>query len=98
MRSHCRCASSWRRCMGGLLGETSHRARWDRCYCMREPFVKQCLERVWESVELRWQRLGRPGNRPLWDETTLAVGQAVARGEASVKVTPAEGLSPLDAV
>mgnify|MGYP002777938629 CR=1 FL=1 len=38
------------------------------------------LDQVWVATEKRWVREGESG-RPLWDETTLAIAQAVSRGE-----------------
>src|SRR5262245_13500972 len=39
------------------------------------------LSQVWAATEKRWVREGESG-RPLWDETTLPIAQAVSRGES----------------
>ena len=44
------------------------------------------LEKVWDGVERRWERLGRPTERPLWDDITMQIAQAVARGEPVAKL------------
>jgi integrase len=43
------------------------------------------LSQVWEATEKRWVREGESG-RPLWDETTLAIAQAVSRGESECRL------------
>ncbi len=45
------------------------------------------LERAWQAVERRWERDRRAG-RPVWDDLTLQIAQAVARGEAVVRLAP----------
>jgi hypothetical protein len=37
------------------------------------------LDQVWAATEKRWVREGESG-RPLWDEATLQIAQAVSRG------------------
>jgi integrase len=44
------------------------------------------LETVWEAVQKQWQR-DRETERPLWDDDTLAVASAVAKGERVVTLT-----------
>src|SRR4051794_15744587 len=50
------------------------------------------LERLWEGVKARWKRLkadGKTGDpMALWDEVTLTIGQAIARGAADCAVSP----------
>lgn len=46
------------------------------------------LDQVWQAVESRWQRAGKKTPRPVWDATTLAIAQAVSRGEPVVKLEP----------
>src|SRR5436190_19429354 len=43
------------------------------------------LERLWEAVVARCGRL-RPGERPLWDAHSLAIGMAVARGDQTAEI------------
>jgi hypothetical protein len=43
------------------------------------------LDQVWAAAEKCWVREGGPG-RPLWDETTLRVAQAVSRGESECRL------------
>lgn len=60
------------------------------------------LERAWLAVETRWQKMrARQAEgfvwddetpRPLWDETTLRIGQAIARGELVVRLDLPTGL------
>jgi hypothetical protein len=45
------------------------------------------LERLWELVEARWKREQRT-ERPVWDSVTLAIGQAIARGETTCPLDP----------
>ena len=50
------------------------------------------LEATWGGVEARWRRLhaeGRAGSdEPLWDDVSLAIARAVAKGEPSCPVGP----------
>jgi hypothetical protein len=50
------------------------------------------LEQLWQSVEARWRRLRGEGRTdepcPLWDEVTLAIGNAIAKGQADCVITP----------
>jgi hypothetical protein len=43
------------------------------------------LDQVWTATEKRWVRDKEPG-RPLWDETTLLIAQAVSRGESACRL------------
>ncbi|MBA4066513.1 MAG: hypothetical protein C0501_22970 [Isosphaera sp.] len=43
------------------------------------------LDQVWAAAEKRWVRDGEPG-RPLWDETTLQIAQAVSRGQSACRL------------
>lgn len=52
------------------------------------------LEQIWEALVKRWDR-DRIGERPLWDAETLAIGQAVARGENHVVVNHRAGVEGL---
>jgi hypothetical protein len=52
------------------------------------------LEQVWKSVVTRWER-DRIGERPLWETDTLAIAQAVSRGEKAVKINHKEGVEGL---
>jgi hypothetical protein len=52
------------------------------------------LEQVWEAMVKRWQR-DRVGERPLWTPETLAIAQAVARGENAVRINHIEGVEGL---
>lgn len=45
------------------------------------------LEQCWGAVETRWQQ-DRLTPRPVWDEFTLQIGSAVAKGETIVTVSP----------
>jgi integrase len=55
------------------------------------------LEAVWESVVARWkERKARGGTDepcPVWDDVTLAIGTAVARGEDYCVLQPLPGTS-----
>ncbi|HJT78600.1 MAG TPA: hypothetical protein VJ739_15450, partial [Gemmataceae bacterium] len=57
------------------------------------------LEQLWQCVKLRHERQQGEGKaadpRPLWDETTLAIGGAVAKGEAVCKLQPPPEVSGL---
>jgi integrase len=59
------------------------------------------LEALWDAVVNRSKRLEPNGQgmepRPLWDDATLAIGQAVARGEQMCSVTPPAELASLPA-
>lgn len=57
------------------------------------------LEQLWEGVVARWKRLRADGKTddpcPLWNDATLAIGQAVAKGEATCSVSPPPEVSAL---
>src|SRR4051794_679252 len=42
------------------------------------------LDAVWDAVEKRWLLGGRKTDRPYWDNVSLKIGLAVARGEETV--------------
>jgi integrase len=50
------------------------------------------LEQLWECVVARWRRLKGEGKTdepsPVWDDTTLAIGHAIAKGEDSLTLQP----------
>jgi integrase len=58
------------------------------------------LEAIWEGVEARWRRLHADGNAgsdgPLWDDVSLAIARAVARGEPTFAVTPPSEVAALN--
>src|SRR5262245_48727776 len=57
------------------------------------------LEALWAAVVARWQRLEAAGaaetQRPLWDDVTLAIGQAISKGEPSCPVSPPAAVARL---
>jgi integrase len=61
------------------LGRDRHRAQ---IACAR-------LEALWAGVEARWAKLP-DGERPVWDETTLAMAKAIIEGGAEIPVRPPE--------
>ncbi len=55
------------------------------------------LDQVWAATEKRWVQEGESG-RPLWDETTLQIAQAVSRGEPVCRLDiPRWGVGEMDA-
>jgi integrase len=56
------------------------------------------LEQLWEAVVARWRRQHAEGKTadhcPLWDDTTLTIGAAIARGQTTCTLTPPDGGSP----
>src|SRR5262249_61873620 len=56
------------------------------------------LERLWECVVDLWKLHKRNGRTdepsPLWDDYTLAIGQAIAWGEEVCTLTPPPGVAP----
>jgi integrase len=54
------------------------------------------LERLWETVVARWKIYKAEGRTdeagPLWDDVTLAIGQAIAKGEAVCTLNPPPNL------
>lgn len=52
------------------------------------------LEKVWETVCVSWSR-NRIGPRPAWDADTLAIAQAVSKGEKRVVLNHREGTEGL---
>jgi hypothetical protein len=50
------------------------------------------LEQLWNGVAARWKRLKDEDRAetpaPVWDETTLAIGQAIAKGDTSCAIFP----------
>jgi integrase len=54
------------------------------------------LEQLWDAVVARWRRWKAEGTTdepsPVWDDTTLAIGGAIAKGQAVCTLHPPEGL------
>ena len=50
------------------------------------------LEQLWDAVAARWKRLSADGRTdapcPIWDEVTLAIGQAIAKGQTTCILSP----------
>lgn len=56
------------------------------------------LEALWDGVETRWNDLASEdladSEFPCWDEATVALGRAIAKGEWSITVEPSSELDP----
>lgn len=54
------------------------------------------LEQLWDAVVARWRRWKADGKTddpcPLWDDATLAIGHAIAKGQSTCTLYPPEGL------
>lgn len=48
------------------------------------------LEQLWQQVSRRWERDGQntlvPTDRPTWDDVTMAIAEAIRKGESTAKI------------
>ncbi len=67
----------------------------------RATLANMRLESLWNGAVARWERLRTEGQvggtRALWDDVTLAIGKALAKGESSCSVVPPQNVASLPA-
>src|SRR5262245_66090227 len=76
----------WKRTPGGYAQHKFYLGREET----KATLASLRLEQLWEQVSRRWEREKQtdlsPTDRPVWDEVTLAIAEAIRNGDAVAQI------------
>jgi hypothetical protein len=67
----------WKHGKSGLIQQRFYLGRDEQ----KAALAEQRLKQLWDAIEATWGHDHLGNGQPVWDETTLTIGQAIARGE-----------------